>query len=125
VALPRGHALSSRRQLSLADLQSEPFILLNEEHCLTGDVLALCRRREFQPHVTCRGSQLDTVQRLIALGQGISLIPTLAVETDPRGLLYQPLRGRPTRTVAMAWRKLRYQSRAVRGMIETLRALRG
>jgi LysR family hydrogen peroxide-inducible transcriptional activator len=123
LALPASHPLASRRRLTLADVVSEPFILLNEEHCLTGDVLALCRRRDFQPRVTCRGSQLDTVQRLIALGQGISLIPRLAVEADTsRKRVYRPLDERPGRTVVIAWRKNRYQSRLTRDMIETIRS---
>jgi LysR family transcriptional regulator, hydrogen peroxide-inducible genes activator len=124
LGLPRGHALAGRRRVALSDLAEEPFILLGEAHCLTDDVLAFCRQRDFRPRVTCRGSQLYTVQQLIALGHGISLIPRLAVEADrSRDRVYVPIAGRPSRTVVMAWSRHRYQSRLVHQFLETVRTV--
>jgi LysR family hydrogen peroxide-inducible transcriptional activator len=122
VAMPRGHALASKPRLALGDLAEESFILLNETHCLTDDVLAFCRQREFRPRVACRSSQLDTIQRLIALGHGVSLLPRLAVDADSsKHRVYRPLVGQPTRTVVMAWNPHRFQSRLVHKLLETIR----
>jgi LysR family hydrogen peroxide-inducible transcriptional activator len=123
VAMPRGHALASQPRLALDDLAEEPFILLNEAHCLTDDVLAFCRQREFRPRVVCRSSQLDTIQRLIALGHGVSLLPRLAVDADSsKHRVYRPLVGQPTRTIVVAWNPHRFQSRLVQKLLETIRS---
>ncbi len=121
-ALPRGHTLAAREQLALEDLAEEPFILLNEAHCLTDDVLAFCRQQSFRPKVTCRGSQLSTIQQLIALGHGVSLLPRLAVDADQsKQRVYRRLVGRPARTLVMAWNAHRYQSRLTQELIATIR----
>lgn len=126
VALPCGHALAARERITLEDLAEEPFILLNEAHCLTDDVLAFCRRRDFQPRVVCRGSQIYTIQQLIALGHGVSLLPRLAVEADHgHDRVYVPVVGRPARTVVMAWNPHRYQSRLVKQLLEAIRVCGG
>lgn len=123
VALPRDHPLVGKASIALEDLAEEPFILLNEMHCLTGDVLAFCRQRSFRPRVTCRGSQVATIQQLIALGYGVSLLPRLAADADQsKQRVYRPLIERPMRTVALVWNPRRHQSRLARQLLETIRA---
>ncbi len=122
VALPSKHRLAARETIALEDLTEEPFILLNEMHCLTGDVLAFCRQRSFRPRVTCRGSQLTTVQQMIALGYGVSLLPRLAADADTsKQRVYRPLLERPTRTIALVWNPRRHQSRLAAQLLETVR----
>jgi len=64
-----------------------------------------------------------TVQELVALGHGVSLIPRMAVDGDQsQQRKYRSLTGeKPKRTIAMIWRKHRYQSPAVQRLIEALR----
>jgi LysR family transcriptional regulator, hydrogen peroxide-inducible genes activator len=113
LVLSRDHPLTRRRRLSLGDLESEPFVLLDEAHCLSGDIRSFCLRRRFQPIVTGRTTQLVTVLELVALGQGVSLIPDMArrADRDPRRV-YRPLDGaRPMRTIALCWKPQRKPSR--------------
>ena len=58
------------------------------------------------------------------MGHGVSLVPRLAADADRAGLcVYRPLAGeQPTRTIAVVWRKDRYQGRAVSDLIDALRA---
>ena len=42
---PRRHILARKPRITLDDLRQEPFILLNEEHCLGEEVLTFCRSR--------------------------------------------------------------------------------
>jgi LysR family hydrogen peroxide-inducible transcriptional activator len=122
LALPARHILAKKQRVTLSDLASEPFILLDEAHCLTSDVLAFCHQRDFQPRVTCRSSQLYTVQRLVALRQGISLIPRIAVEAAPeKGCVYRPVAGQPARSLVLAWNRNRFQSPIVKQLIGTIR----
>lgn len=113
VVLPMSHALADKSRLTLKDLSEEPFLLLNDSHCLTHNALSFCERKNFQPLITSRISQLTTLQELVALGHGISLIPHMArdLDTNPTRV-YRSLTGeKPTRTVVMVWNKHRFQSR--------------
>ena len=112
LALPPKHPLASKKRVTIRDIRDEPFVLLNEAHCLSDQVVSFCRRRSFQPLATGRTNQLAMVQELVALGQGISLMPDMAVQLDrSRRCVYRPLAGdKPTRTIAMAWHKQRYQT---------------
>lgn len=115
--LSAGHPLVERKQVRLADIEALPFILLGEAHCLTDNIVTFCRQRSFHPMSVERTSQLATVQELVALGHGVSLVPSMArmVDSDPRRV-YRSLAGtRPTRTVAMAFNPYRFQSRLLEG----------
>jgi LysR family hydrogen peroxide-inducible transcriptional activator len=121
--LPATHALVAKRRLSLRDLASEPFVLLYEAHCLTGNTLSFCNRHAVSPVVTARIHQLATVQELVRLGHGVSLAPSMAARADGNpGRVYRSLSGdRPTRTVAMGWNRLRFQSKLFRRFVAALR----
>lgn len=112
VAMPARHPLARRRRLAMTDLTSEPFVVLNEAHCLTGNVLSFCSTQDMAPFVASRSHQILTVLELVRLGQGVSLIPKMAVPRgEDAGLVFRRLSGdTPTRTVAAAWRKARFQT---------------
>ncbi len=113
LALPKQHRLAARRRISLDDVRSERFIVLDEMHCLGEQMLAICRQ-EGCHRIGCRSSQLSTVQALIALGQGISLLPDMARAADRhQRIVYRPLAtGCIERTVAAIWHRDRYHGAA-------------
>jgi LysR family transcriptional regulator, hydrogen peroxide-inducible genes activator len=123
LAMAVGHPLASRRRVTMQDVSKERFVLLSETHCLGQLVVSFCKGQSCQPLVSCRSAQLLTVQELVALGHGVSLIPRMAVDGDQSQLRkYRSLTGeKPKRTIAMIWRKHRYQSPAVQRFIEALR----
>jgi LysR family hydrogen peroxide-inducible transcriptional activator len=125
VTLPRGHRLARRHRVGLDDLRDERFILLNEMHCLTGQVRSYCGKHGFTPQVACRSAQVATVQRLIELGLGVSLLPALARDADrSRKRVYREVAADepPARTLAAVWHKQRYQSPTMRLFLEQLRS---
>lgn len=119
VVLPMRHPLADKTRLTLKELSDEPFLLLNDSHCLTHNTLSFCERKKFQPLITSRISQLATLQELVALGQGISLIPQMARALDVNPTrVYRSLSGeKPTRTVALVWHKQRFQSAVVQRFV--------
>jgi LysR family hydrogen peroxide-inducible transcriptional activator len=123
VAAPRGHPLLRRRKIKVQDLALERFILLNEMHCLGEQVLSLCRAHDCQPTIACRSAQIATVQALIALGQGISLLPAMACRADrSKRLVYRPLATEESRrTIVAVWHKQRYHSPAAESFLKELR----
>ena len=120
LVLPAGHELADRKRITLQTLRDYPFILLDEAHCLADNVISFCHRKAFQPITTGRFTQLATVLELVALGQGVSLVPKMAsdVDHDPRRV-YRSLSGeRPTRRIVLSWNPYRFQSRVQKRFIE-------
>jgi LysR family hydrogen peroxide-inducible transcriptional activator len=102
-ALPPRHPLARRPRLTIQQLAQERFILLNEVHCLGDQILSFCRINECQPFIACRSAQIGTVQALIALNQGVSLLPEMARRADRSGaVVYRRLAPEePRRTLAV------------------------
>jgi LysR family hydrogen peroxide-inducible transcriptional activator len=105
--------LAKRKSIQLHDIESLPFVLLGEAHCLTDSIVSFCRQKSFHPLSVERTSQLATVQELVALDHGISLVPKMAAELDNSARrVYRSLEGlKPTRSVIMVTNPYRYKSR--------------
>lgn len=124
LALPPRHRFLKKRRVTLEEIAGEPFVLMNEVHCLGEQVMGFCKQGGCLPAVRCRSAQLLTVQELVALGLGVSLVPAMARGVD-RGLRceYRPLADpKPTRTIRMIWHRDRFQSPVVKEFIQQLRA---
>lgn len=127
LTVARNHPLARRRRITLDDFHSERFILLNEMHCLSDQVLSFCKAHGCQPWIACRGEQISTVQSMIAMNQGVSLLPEMArrVDNDKRRV-YRPLADhKPQRTVGVIWRQRRYHSPTAERFLERLRVIAG
>lgn len=122
LAFPPGHSLAKKRQVSWTDVADEPFVLMDELHCLGEQVIGYCKQQGCLPIVQCQSVQLLTIQELVALGHGISLIPAMACEMDRgRRCAYRSLKNpMPTRTIRMVWHRDRYQSSLVQQFIQAL-----
>jgi LysR family hydrogen peroxide-inducible transcriptional activator len=124
LALPPRHELRSRKRITAADLPEQNFVLLKDVHCLGEQIVSYCRTRDCLPVITCQTAQLGTVQEMVALGLGISLVPEMATHADrTRRLAYRSLGAdAPHRTIAMIHHHDRYQSRLVQEFIVSLRS---
>jgi LysR family hydrogen peroxide-inducible transcriptional activator len=127
LALSPRHRLTRRRHITIADLAEERFILLNEMHCLGEQIVNFCRANECQPQIACRSAQIATIQSLIALGQGVSLLPEMARRADrSRALVYRALAKDPVRrTVAVVWHRHHYHSPLAERFLAELRQWAG
>ncbi len=123
LTLPADHPLAKKDPIQLADVEPYPFVLLGEAHCLTDSVVSFCRQRSFQPLVVERTSQIATVQELVALGHGVSMIPAMARRLDHANTrTYHSLGDpKPTRTIAAAWNPYRFESRLQATLRDRLR----
>ena len=125
LALPKNHKLCSAAEVAVDDLVEEPFIFLNEAHCLVENIETFCNQNRFQPVVTTRIHQLVTVQNLVALGHGISFVPKMACDDVTNSkLVYRSLTGpRPFRTIALCSNPYRYQSQLLLNVLKSIREL--
>lgn len=117
------HELATREEITAEAVDEYPFVMLNEAHCLSENIADYCRQQSVQPVTIERISQLATVQELVALGHGVSIIPAMARELDPcpRRTYRSFTSETPTRTIAMMWNPYRYQSKWVKELMEHLR----
>jgi LysR family hydrogen peroxide-inducible transcriptional activator len=120
--LPSNHPLAKKPKVGLKDLVTEPFVVLNEAHCLTRNTMSFCERHAASPLVTAKGHQLLTVLELVRLGQGVSLIPAMAVPTGrDEGREYRSISGdKPSRTIALAWNRMHYQTQLFKRFVQFL-----
>jgi LysR family transcriptional regulator, hydrogen peroxide-inducible genes activator len=123
LALPPKHRLSKQRKITLEEVAEEPFVLMNELHCLGEQIMGFCRQQDCLPAVRCRSVQLLTVQELVALGHGVSIVPAMARDRDRgRRCEYRSVTDQElTRTIRMVWHKDRHQSLLVKCFMQMLR----
>jgi LysR family hydrogen peroxide-inducible transcriptional activator len=123
LVLPVGHPLAAAKTVAIDAVDGYPFVMLNEAHCLSDNIATFCRRKSVQPVTVERTSQLTTVQELVSLNHGVSIVPEMArkIDTSDRRT-YRSFSGeRPMRTVAMLWNSYRFQSKAVKSLMEHIR----
>lgn len=64
------------------DLEPEELLLLEEGHCLRSQIMNLCElRRRSESRLNYQSGSLETLMRLVGTGQGITILPAMAVET--------------------------------------------
>jgi LysR family hydrogen peroxide-inducible transcriptional activator len=107
LAVPRGHRLArSKRPVRVGELQGEPVLLLEDGHCFRDQTLALCARAGTR-ELGFRATSLTTLSQMVAGGEGITLLPKLAVDVECRGkdlVVRAFTRPAPKRTIVLAWR---------------------
>jgi LysR family hydrogen peroxide-inducible transcriptional activator len=124
LALPRGHPLTRKRTVKLADIEKERFILMKEGHCLGDQVLNFCERRDLKPTINFRSAQLETIQALVRSGIGISLVPAMAASNGRKDLPeYRSLPApRPERKIVAVWPSQRPLGRAATEFLKQISA---
>ncbi len=125
VVLPSKHELTQQRTVRLAQLQKYPFVLLDETHCLSETISAVCRQRSFQPVTIEHASQLAMVAELVAMGHGVSLIPQMAraVDSSQQRVYRRVTHPIPKRQIVMVWNPYRFQSQLMQHFRECVRAV--
>ena len=112
LVMQQGHELATQDEIQLEELDNYPFLMLSPAHCLSEHITSFCQLKSIAPISIQNTSQLATVQELVALGHGISMIPAMARNLDNSELrTYKSITGSPpTRTIAMLENPYRYQS---------------
>jgi LysR family hydrogen peroxide-inducible transcriptional activator len=123
LVVPAGHPLEKAKQITAQVVDGYPFVMLNEAHCLSENIASFCRQQSIHPVTVERTSQLATVQELVALDHGVSVVPEMARRIDVSDRrVYRSFSGeKPVRTVAMMWNPRRFQGKAVKALMEHLR----
>ncbi len=121
LAVSGKHPLARRHHLDVQELSSQKLLLLEDGHCLRDQALAVCRLFGANEKSEFRATSLETLRQMVAADVGITLLPTLSVKPPvPRSenihLLDFEGDDRPSRRIAMVWRR----SSAMTGFLEQL-----
>ena len=116
-AVPTGHTLAKRKQITAEELKAETMLLLGTGHCFRDHVLEVCPeyarfagpadgaregiRKSFE------GSSLETIKYMVASGMGVTVVPQLSVPKELQAhIRYVKITAPvPTRRVVLAWRR--------------------
>lgn len=109
LAVPESHPFAKRDALSLEELANESLLLLEDGHCLRDQALDVCHLSGAGEKTGFRATSLETLRQMVAANVGITLLPTLAVKPPvpkSENIRLLPFRdSRPSRQIAMVWRK--------------------
>jgi LysR family hydrogen peroxide-inducible transcriptional activator len=120
--LPAKHRYASRRSINLAELSTEPFLLLKEGHCFRDSLLAACNKAKMSPNVVFESGQFATIMAMVAAGMGVSAAPAMAAQRQT-GCKYVPITGKHSiRKVAIVTSRHHYQGHAQRLLMEQVRS---
>lgn len=110
VALPAGHPKARRKSVTEALLRDEKILLLEEGHCFRHQALAVCKTFGAVEDRVFRGTGLETLRYMVALGEGITLVPKLAEKrwrqtTENESIAFVPFQPPiPVRRVGLLFR---------------------
>jgi DNA-binding transcriptional LysR family regulator len=122
-AMANHHPLTKRRVIRIGDLRGQPLIMYprNSGVGLYWQVLRLCAKAGFRPHIVREVQELTSIIGLVDAGVGIAIVPvgTRSIHLD--GVTYVPLRDKDAfSTLYLAYRD-GDRNTHLRGLLSRLR----
>jgi len=78
---PEEHPLSKIKNATMDDVSLADLLLLTEGHCFRDHALSICSPYHAARQQNLRATSLETLINLVASGQGMTLVPSLAMRT--------------------------------------------
>jgi LysR family hydrogen peroxide-inducible transcriptional activator len=127
LAVPRQHALARRSSLRMEELSEYELLLLDDGHCLRDHALEVCRLSGSRETTEFRATSLETLRQMIMAGIGVTLLPALAVQGMGGASEHIHLLtfedARPSRSIALVWRRSSALLPLLRQIAEVCRAI--
>lgn len=106
LATPRGE--TTAEPVSLTTLAPERILLLDEGHCFRDQTISACRLEGERSTRTFAATSLSTIVEFVANGQGVTLLPQIALRkeaSDPRISVHRLDDPRAGRHLCLVWRE--------------------
>ncbi len=93
IAVNRKHPLARRRNVRVADLASEPWIMFPHHIAplLHEQVIQLCAQAGFRPRVAQESREVYTTVGLVGCGIGVTIVPASARLMAWKGVVYKAI----------------------------------
>lgn len=109
LAAPVGSKYAAQSPALAELIHADELLLLEDGHCLRDQALSVCHSIDPGRLRRFGATSLTTVVQLVAAGQGVTLVPQLAVNAGlvagPRVALVRFAEPQPCRSIGLAWRK--------------------
>lgn len=105
VALPAHHPLAIKKEIKVRELVDENLLLLEDGHCLRDQALEVCQTMHHQNNHGFHATSLETLRQMVVAGNGITLLPALAVDKNPSVAVKPINKQKAFRLIGMLWRK--------------------
>lgn len=94
------------RPVTMAQLSQENVLLLDDGHCLRTQALSVCQQVGARESDSFRATSLETLKAMVGLGNGVTLLPELAIQPPLAAGLHiltfqAPV---PSRTIGLLYR---------------------
>jgi len=100
--LPPDHPLAISEKVSLAELATEPFILLNEGNL--SEPMEFFKKNNLTPNVQYQVLDDYTIMAMVEKGLGISILPELVLSRHPQNIITKQILPTVERTIALAYK---------------------
>ena len=106
LAASKQHPLSKQKQVTAKIIKEEKLLILQEGHCFADQALEYCKTRRENAQIIFQGSSLTSVMKLASVGEGLTLVPKMAVsESENPNLTFIPFKNpKPSREIGIVWR---------------------
>ena len=115
---PPGHVLSEKETVSIADLNNQPFLLL--EHGGKTEVSDLLEQYHVHPDIRFTTWEDFAIMAMVEKGMGISILPDLILKRVPYQIEIRPLEEPYYRSIGLAMKNRNHLAPAVEKFIEYL-----
>lgn len=114
VLLPSSHPLAARKEVKLAELVDESFVLYRDDFNLHDEIIMKCKKADFTPKIMFETSQRELMIQTVGAELGVALLPSRLCPPSP-DIAVRPLRGTPIiHRLYVIWRKGHYLSHAAK-----------
>ena len=117
LATPLDHKLAKKSKINIKELQNQELMLLEDGHCLREQALEICSMVNAFEKKDFKASSLETLRQMVACGNGITLIPQIAVRSDDK-ISYVKIINAPSRSIAISYRKSSIQKKLIEEIID-------
>ena len=121
VALPADHPLAAQ-DIELRDLAHEPWIVPPDGWSCEDVIRVSCSAAGFSPTMAHRSGDWTAIMALVGAGLGVAVVPRLAQNPPPPGVVIRSLRGEPAaRHLFITCRRGAEEHPAIRIVIDAIR----
>ncbi|MCR6673894.1 hydrogen peroxide-inducible genes activator [Devosia ginsengisoli] len=113
--------------VSLASLDPDRILLLDEGHCFRDQTIAACRLDSDPAGRTFAATSLSTIVEFVANGQGVTLLPRIALRKEannPRIAIHDLVSPGAGRQLSLVWRAATPFGKTFEKMAEAIRGAR-
>ncbi len=125
LAAHESHPLNRKKTLRAKDLATRELMLLTEGHCFREQALEICGMTYRNEASAVWATGIETLVNMVAINQGITLVPALAVPEggqNDRGVAYRKLSDvKAFRKICLAFRKTFLPREQIRIVADTIR----